>query len=112
MRFGAREYTRIDIPAQRRGLRSRPIGTQQPRRQQRIAQMQAAVFMDQERAHDEGCLMIESAQVVERRQHPLETMHEALVSTPKIVEVPAQAHEALRSVAVGETGVKDDDLRE
>jgi len=59
--FGSREHAGINIAAQGCGLRSRPIRAQQPRRQQRIAQMQPAILMDQERAHDETCLMVEGA---------------------------------------------------
>src|SRR6267154_3804916 len=110
MRLGRREYARIDIPAQRGGLRSRPIGPQQTRRQQGVAQMQAAVFMDQERAHDETGLIIESARAAHRREDAFEALHEALVSKPKLFEVPAQAHETLRSIVVSEIGVKNDDF--
>src|SRR6266851_2476639 len=74
--------------------------------------MQAAVFMDQERAHDEACLMIESARGVKRREDAFEALHEALVSKPQVFEVPAQVHEALRGIVVGEIGVKNDDFGE
>ena len=55
--FGRREYAGIDVAAQHRRPRPGPIGSQQPRRQQRIAQMQAAIFVDQQRAHDEAGLI-------------------------------------------------------
>src|ERR1700704_1804997 len=74
--------------------------------------MQAAVFMDQERAHDEARLMIDGAKAMQRREDPFEALHEALVSNPKIIEIPAQAHEALRNVAVRQIGVKNDDFGE
>src|SRR5216683_5834427 len=74
--------------------------------------MQAAVFMDQERAHDETRLMIESAKAVQRREDAFEAPHEALVSKPKVFEVPAQTHQTLRSIVVSEIGVENDDFGE
>src|SRR5216683_1313998 len=112
MRFGRPENTRVDIPAQRRSLRSRPIGPQQPRRQQRIAQMQAAIFMDQERAHDKTRLRIESAKAVQRGEDAFEALDEALVSKSQVFEIPAQTHETLRSIIVSEIGVENDDFGE
>jgi len=74
--------------------------------------MQAAVFMDQERAHDETGLIVESARAAHRREDAFEALHEALVSKPKLLEVPAQTGQTLRSVAVSEIGVENDDLGE
>src|SRR5882724_8442323 len=74
--------------------------------------MQAAIFMDQERAHDETRLMIESAKAVQRREDAFEALHEVLVSKPKVFEVPAQTHQTLRSIVVGEIGVENDGLGE
>src|SRR5258708_18881278 len=74
--------------------------------------MEPEVFMDQQRAHDEACLMIEGTNTLQRREHAFEAFHEALVPQPQVFQVPTQAHQALRSIAVGEIGVKDDDFGE
>src|ERR1700719_2633324 len=73
--------------------------------------MQAAILVNQKRAHDETRLVIESAKAVQRREDPFEALHEALISKPKVLEVPAQTHEALRSI-VSEIGVENDDFGE
>ena len=109
--LGRREYAGVDIAAQCRGPHSR---ANQPAAiasgSKRIAQVQTAIFVDQQRAHDEaGLIVIEMAAALERREHALKALHETPVSQPEIVEVPAQVHQALRRVVVGETGVEYDD---
>ncbi len=71
------DHPRIDIAAQDRGLRSRPISPQQLRRQQRIAQMQAPILVDQQRAHDEAVLFIVIGAAPESRVYACEPIDEA-----------------------------------
>src|SRR6266851_4142770 len=63
-------------------------------------------------AHDETGLIVESTRAAHRREDAFEALHEALVSKPKLFEVPAQTGQPLRSVVVSEIGVEDDDLGE
>ena len=106
-----REHARINVAAQRRGLRSRPIGAQQLRRQQRIAQVQAAVFMDQQRAHDEAGLRIETASgLCSAASTRSNRFTKRWYREPRSSRSQPRLDQALRRVVVGEIGVEDDDF--
>jgi hypothetical protein len=80
MGFRRAEDSCINIPAKHRRLRSRPIGSQQLCRQQRVAQMQAAILVDQQRTHQKAVARLDVAVTLELRLHDREAGDEALVA--------------------------------
>ena len=87
-----REHARVQPPAQRVGGRADPRLRQQRRRQQRVLQVDLAVLVDEERAHQERGAARQIA--AEHRLKRRETRHEALVAASESVEVPALRGEA------------------
>ena len=101
MQFRARENPRINVAAQGGSLHSRPIGAQQLRRQQRIAQMQPPVLVNQQCAHQEAVLR-DKIVTLKFGLHAGKTRGEALIPQPQVIEIPSQLDQALRRVVLGQ----------
>ena len=89
----------VEIAADLPGAVPGPVGGQQLSGQLRIAQLDAAEFMDQQRAHAEGLFRIQIACCLDGPRQGAETVDEMLVVGGDGVEVPAFAHQFLQRAA-------------
>ena len=89
------EYLRVEIAAQRVRVGAGPLPRQQRGRQLRIAQVNLAIFVHEQRAQHErgfaGRLRRASQRVVERCEH----LDEASIASRQIAEVPAHRDQLL-----------------
>ena len=99
--FGRGKQRAIDLAAQRSGRPARPVRRQQRRRQQRIAQHDAAVMVDQEDARGEGVGLGQPFAADDPAAQRLEGLHELLIGVGGAIERPAFAEQAPPAVVLG-----------
>jgi len=82
MDFRGCEHPRINVAAQGGGLRPGPICPQQLRRQQRVAQMQTPIFVNQQGAHEKAVLRRDFPPAFKLGRYRSKALDEALIAKP------------------------------
>src|SRR6266567_9034820 len=99
--FGRWKQPAINLAAEPAGRLSRPIGGQQGRRQQRIAQHHPPVIVDQQDPRGEGVGVRERFAAADPASQRLKRFHEFQIGTRGAMQRPALAEQTPAAVILG-----------
>ena len=95
------EHPRVQAAAHLVGARAHPVRRQQRRRQQRIAQVNLAIFVDQQRADEERGVGGQGCDRARGRVQRREARGEAAVAAGEVLQIPAARREPAVVAEIG-----------